>query len=107
MSKGLEALQTLEDCYLDGDGGYRLTSIIRQELKELEILRNLKLLPYPKKGNDKEYRQGVVKRLMALEVVKKYIKVEKDEYGLYWLCGAFGSVGITQEEYELLKEVLQ
>lgn len=38
MSKGLEALNTLKDCYLE-DGGYELINTIEKELKALnEIL---------------------------------------------------------------------
>ena len=43
----------------------------------------------------------------ALEVIKNYINVDKDENGLYWinLIGC-ASIEFTQKEYDLLKEVL-
>ena len=53
------------------------------------------------------FNEETQKKLKALEIIKNYIKVDKDEYGLCWIK-LFGcaSIGIPQEEYELLKEVL-
>ena len=137
MSKGLKALERIKkielthlgydsDENIDGEWEYEAVeindgtieenypqeiNIIEKELKELEFLRNLKLLPYPKE-NDEEYRQGVIKRLMALEIIKdKFVWFENGK--LY--VGVRGDVEITlneedfdsEEEQELVKEVLK
>ena len=66
---------------------------------------NLFGMPDVERGKEAS-KEIIEKELKALEIIKKHIRVEKDEYGLYWLCGAFGSTGISEEEYDLLKEVL-
>ena len=47
------------------------------------------------------------KELKALESIREKINVEQDENGLYWLnLLGCASIGITQEEYDLLKEII-
>ena len=77
--------------------------------KGLEALEDLvETIPFVLlETNSMKYVAIIEKELKALEIIKKHIRVEKDEYGLYWLCGAFGATGISEEEYELLKEVLE
>ena len=110
MIKGLEAL-----CYLDDIAHGRKMSldphelklIVEKELTELEQLRKLKLLPYPKE-NDDEYRQGIIKRLKALEILRAF-DFEIEDYNEDFN----GSLKVNQtriilddEEIDLLKEVL-
>ena len=102
---GLEALKRIrqETCpatYMSDFDKNECCDIIEKELKDYE--RRLALA--------KEYKDvdKVAKRLKALEIIKKYISVDEDENGLYWLnLIGCASIGITREEYELLKEVIK
>lgn len=73
--------------------------------KELEALQDFSKLVFIY-GGVEQYKI-IEKGLKALEIIKEYIRVEKDENELYWLWLPFGAIGITKEEYDLLKEVLK
>ena len=92
--------------------------IVEKALNDYEKLKSLKLLPYPE--NDSEYRQDVVKRLMAFEVIKKYPKNRNSLANFCYMVNHWekNNIEVTKElletydfpfeveEYELLKEVL-
>lgn len=48
----------------------------------------------------------IEKSLSALEIIKEYMFVKEDENGLYWLMLLGYGVGITKEQFNVLKEVL-
>ena len=120
MSKGLDAFKIIKDSLVEIDyeneEDVKLDTyiheeeleIIEKELKRLEeydkteysaLIESYKKLLKEKKANEK--------KLKAIEIIKNYINVNKDEYGLYWInLIGFGSIGITQQEYDLLREVL-
>ena len=80
MSKGLEAFDNIKDEMLEWTEGYEEDlDIVEKELKALEIIKN-------KKVN--------VIILMGCDTIEEYNK-----HPLTWNK-------LTQEEYELLKEVL-
>ena len=121
MSKELEILEEIQN-ELYGQYDFKDISeyskerfnIIKQALKELEQLRKLKLLPYPKE-NDEEYRQGVIKKLMALEII-----IDKDitpswfirnlkkgmSYEDYHFSNSGSPYDMAKEQFDLVKEVL-
>lgn len=81
-------------------------------------LKNIRLLRYPKNG--KEYRQSVVKKLLALEIIKEkcldmcWIKnlVEWSDISAKDACEIYNqdkdyTYQITIEEMEILREVLE
>ena len=79
--------------------------IVEQELKRLE-----KILPFPKEGDEnEEYRQSVIKRLIAFEIIKEkqvYIEVliEVDRCKLYNCYVHKKEWKLTEQEFDLLKE---
>lgn len=122
MSKGLEALERLVDGNLNEVNYYRLVTngttlilqdkdTIEKELKEYEQLKQLKLLPYPQE-NGEEYRQCVIKRLMALEIIKEkpqatlWIIQHCDKEMEYEDMISIFKEDVTKEQFDLLKEVL-
>lgn len=52
--------------------------------------------------------EDIEKELKALETLKglDFFGLEKDENGLYWLIFCGQGIGITKEQYELLKEAM-
>ena len=111
MSKELEALEFIKTLPHANGGIVGIYTnkwdIIEQGLKELEQLRKLKLLPYPKE-NDEEYRQGIIKKLMALEILKAF-DFEIEDYTEYehgCIKVKCNRIIIDDEEIDLLKEVL-
>ena len=83
---------------------------IEQALKELEQLRKLKLLSYPSE-NDEEYRQRIIKKLMALEIIKEKLVdigwlIRSENCSKYNL-GVGNSQVLKRTEYDLVKEVLE
>ena len=119
MSKELEIIKELRCLvYSCQDSGFitnaekhflPLLDRLETELKDYEELKKLKLLPYPK-VNDEEYRRNVVKSLQALEIIKEkrvnleYIKCCENYEQYKTICSYWNE--ITEEEYDLLKEVL-
>ena len=115
MSKGLEALKEIKhttdlDRPNELNGYKKELDIIEKELKEYEQLKQLKLLPYPQE-NGEDYRQGVIKKLMALEIIKEKrvlidVLLDTDTIEDY---NDFKSEQelLTQQEYDLLNEVLK
>ena len=122
MSKELEALERLYIHLEDDDLSYAWSEqakedkkIVKQALKDYENLK-LSLFPHPQK-NGEEYRQNAIKRLLALEIIKE------KQVDIYLLCtcnsvdeynsmfehrfGSYDERALTQEEYDLLKEVLK
>lgn len=104
---GLEALKDIRSWFSCHDyDQHNEMDTIEKELKEYEQLKQLKLLPYPQE-NGEEYRQGVIKKLMALEIIRKYPFIVNLDYRLsYEEQKEWVREGLTQEEYDLLKEVL-
>ena len=100
MSEGLEALErnkyeieSVDDCL-----------VIKKELKEGENYKAMYLLEHEK---NQQLSQANLKMSKALEIIVKrvYIELVKDE-DEYFISTLFGFSDITQEEYDLLKEML-
>ena len=118
MNKELTPLEALSDLRKDAKNhipyhteylNERL-DIIETALKDYEELKKLKLLPYPK-INDEEYRRSVIKRLQTVEIIKeKDVNIQdlKVSYSFNEYNTFKGNEYkyLTQEEYDLLKEVL-
>lgn len=81
MSKGLEALKDIKGKYENDNGLQRRLSIIERELKALAIIKD--------KGVD-------VGWLMKTQTLSEYNNI----------VGTVSHEALSQEEYELLKEVL-
>ena len=118
MTKGLEALERLsavasmycDECATseeDLDRGmfekdYQAVKTIEQELKELEVRRKMM-----RKSNEE-----TEKKLKALEIIKPYIHIHcvvpNDRGGvrIWFTQDGKHYIDMPQEEYELLKEVL-
>ena len=112
MSKELSPLEALEKIRKE-IAYYSLykkhLDTIETALKDYEELKKLKLLPYPK-VNDEEYRRSVIKRLQALEIIKDkevnvFIFLHSGDLETYNDM-VEDNRKLTQEEYNLLKEVL-
>lgn len=91
MSKGLEALEKVEDFYLDYAGfdetGEYKTCISLYQTLEYQVIR---------------------KELTALEIIKDFcnLKVYKNKLGQCFIEGTNILFAISKEKYDLLKEVL-
>lgn len=113
QSKPLEALKRLNEFRFEYED-YEMCEttdymIVENALKHHEHNMTT-IIPNLVKTTEEQSRviEEHKKELKALEIIKKYINVDEDENGLHWLnLIGCASIGITQEEYDLLKEVLK
>ena len=77
--------------------------------KELKAFRKIckNLNSYEFTDEYKKNKKLIEKSLKALEIIEKYVYVRKPYEKVYEICFNDESEMITEEEYELLKEVLK
>lgn len=109
MSKGLEALETLK-FLVDNYGHFEFNfDIIEKELKDYEILKEYHNAVVSNREFDKEYFHKCIK---ALEIIKEHPEqlldiLETDNYNEYLDLDYAPDQYLNEEEYDLLKEVLE
>lgn len=110
MSKGLESLERIKSRYNDRVCIDILEDfdLVEKELKEYEEMKAIKgTTTFDKAIEDTLINAcpNVAKKLKALEVIKPLVDLTKGT-NYCWLWLGLNGVQISQEEFDLLKEVL-
>ena len=95
MNKGLEALKEI----IEVDEA-QLTSLSKDKSKKRDVMLHRHWL--------RDKANIVETELKALEIIKELfeIKISKNKFGQCFVSGKDGLFAISQEKYDLLKEVL-
>ena len=108
MSKGLKALESLVDTMplaLIETNSMREIKIIEKELKRLEELEKAFDSLSKEDEKTKKLLSKEIEKNRALEIIKSLVDLTK-ENNHCWLWLGLNGKQITQEQYDLLKEVL-
>lgn len=107
MSKGLDALENVKLNH-NRMGNEKDFELIEKELKEYEEMKAIKgTTTFDNAIEDTLINAcpNVAKKLKALEIIKPLVELTKGTSHC-WLWLGLNGVQITQEQYDLLKEVL-
>lgn len=102
MSKELDAFYDLVDINYLNERGKKKYRIVEKALKDYEKLKESQCILLSARSSGKSVMSiNHYKENKALEIIKRYIQLEDDKvYTIGW------EWNLTQEEYDLLKEVL-
>lgn len=103
MSEGLEALKEVKECLFWSDEGLKKINIIEKELKEKDELAQALSIVTCENGDLLKYKK-------ALEIIKNkftpYCVANCDNGKVRIWLGHDKFIDVSQEEYDLLKEIL-
>ena len=113
-----EALERISWRYVNEPSFQEWCNTIKQDLERLEKIENLRTTPNALEHCLADFMNKCMalekeneKRKMAIEILKNYVAISKrrnEKYEYKPCIYSFGlSKDITQQEYELLKEVLE